>query len=166
MEEFLRDGPWVAGEDIRDLVDPVSAVFGTKELCGRVLVRDAHSVDADFQIVRTEHHAEDEFTAGVFGDSKFDRNVLLYGPLEFEIVVEAPSLPKLEELVQPLIGALEMARLGYVPVGGGKWRGAGWVPWEIGRMQLWRAGFEEVERASEGDKSMRTHYQDVLLHST
>ncbi len=130
------------------MVDRVTAMFGAEELGGRILVQDGALAGRDFKIARLEHHAEDEFTAGVYGGGKFDCNVLLAGAMSFRIVLEAPSLEDLQAMVQPLAPALELARLGQLPLGGGKWRGAGWLPWTFGPMELVCAGSgrERLER--------------------
>ena len=145
LEERRAAGAPLNDDEIRqlDCLDPIAGLFGTEELCGRILVRDARLHGAEYELARVEHHAQDEFTGGVYAGSKFDRNVLLHGPLRFEIAVEAPSRPELDALLQPLIPTLELARLGQVPIGGSKWRGAGWVPWQIGPLSLWRAGDEQ-----------------------
>jgi hypothetical protein len=46
---------------------------------------------------------------------------------------------------------LELAALGYVPIGGGKWRGAGWLKWEICDIQLRRAGDETPSQPQSPD---------------
>ncbi|MCR4412725.1 MAG: RAMP superfamily CRISPR-associated protein [Thermoguttaceae bacterium] len=146
----LRDhlkGKQESGEPLSDhvtraLADPVTQVFGLEELCARGLVSDAAlaSKDYAFTLARAEHHAEDEFTAGVYGSGKFDSDLLLQGPMQFRIVAEAPTLEELRSMAETLAPALELARLGHLPIGGGKWRGAGWVPWQIGPMELARIG--------------------------
>ncbi len=119
----------------------MSRLFGLEELCGRVLVRDAELIDPeDYRLARGEHHAEDEFTAGVFAGSKFDRTALIAGSLRFEVVVEAESNTDLDQAARVLLPALELARLGHLPIGGSKWRGAGWVRWAIEPMTLGPVG--------------------------
>lgn len=136
-----RQARHLSDADVRPLVDELTRHFGSEELCGRVLVSDAFLTDPDsFQLAQTEHHAEDEFTAGVFGSGKFDKQVLLKGTLEFRIVLEATSRDELQTLAQRLAPALELARLGHLPIGGGKWRGAGWVPWKFGTIERTQAG--------------------------
>ena len=113
------------------MADDITKVFGAEELGGRILVRDAALAVSDggitphYVIARLEHHAEDEFTAGVYGGGKFDCDVLLEGRMDFQIVLEAPSLEDLQAMVQRVAPALELARPRQLPLGGGKWRGAG-----------------------------------------
>ncbi len=142
LQTRRRSDPLVSEGELRELADPVTQAFGIEELCARVLVSDARLVSegAAFTFARAEHHAEDEFMASVYGTGKFDRDLLLQGPMEFRIVLEASSAEELRSMAQTLAPALELARLGHLPLGGGKWRGAGWVPWEIGLMELARAG--------------------------
>ncbi len=124
----------------RELGDRVTALFGAEEVCGRILVRDAELVGSNFTVVRAEHHAEDEFTAGVYGGAKFNRDVLVAGRMRFQIVLEAPTREALGSMVRLLGPAFELARLGFLPIGGGKWRGAGWLPWTLESIELSRAG--------------------------
>jgi hypothetical protein len=49
----------------------------------------------------------------------------------------------LEQMARRLLPALELARLGHLPIGGGKWRGAGWGPWIFGLATLARVGSEQ-----------------------
>lgn len=126
--------------EVRAMADVITELFGTEELCGRVLVSDAELTGPHFRVARVEHHAEDEFSAGVYGTSKFDRNVLSEGPMRFRIVLEAPNPGVLQSMARKLLPTLELARLGHMPLGGGKWRGAGWVSWTVGPLELSRAG--------------------------
>ncbi len=61
-----------------------------------------------------------------------------------------------------LAGALELARLGGVPIGGKKWRGAGWIPWCFGRIQLWRAGVDESVGRRDGGEDLRARLGEVF----
>lgn len=131
-------------QDVRPVVDPLTSLFGAEELCGRLLVRDAELRNGGFTLLQTEHHAEDEFTAGVYATSKFDRHILAAGTLAFELLLEAKDSTELKAMVNQLVPALEMARLGHVPVGGGKWRGAGWVPWRLEKLCWSRAGSPQI----------------------
>ncbi|MGM0488874.1 MAG: RAMP superfamily CRISPR-associated protein [Planctomycetota bacterium] len=155
-EQTRRANGPVYDADVRPLSDVVAQLFGVEELAGRILIRDALLVGRDFQLARVDHHAEDEFTAGVYGHGKFDRNVLLSGPLEFRIVVEGPSRDELKQSLQPLLPVLDLAAWGHVPIGGGKWRGAGWLKWNIDEIQLRRIGDEEAVAPRESEPEART----------
>lgn len=124
--------------------DPVTKAFGLEELCSRVLVSDSRFTGERFRIVRVEHHAEDEFTAGVFGDGKFDSSVLVEGAQQFTIVFEAEDANQLDELVATLKPALSLAGFGYLPLGAGKWRGSGWVRWAFPSAKLHAVGSRQV----------------------
>lgn len=142
-DEIKQLGNSVTAEAIRAKCDSVTKLFGIEELDGHLLVRDAALADpARYKLCRVEHHAEDEFTAGVFATSKFDRTVLLDGTLELELVIEAPSEAELNLHASVLRPALELARLGHVPIGGGKWRGAGWTKWQPGTVTIGRPAEE------------------------
>jgi CRISPR/Cas system CSM-associated protein Csm3 (group 7 of RAMP superfamily) len=143
LEMRRRTSGFVPDSQVRAIVDAMTSLFGAEELCGRVLVSDAYLTRERFRMARVEHHAEDEFTAGVYGTGKFDCNVLIEGPMSLRIVLEAPSLMALEQMARRLLPALELARLGHLPIGGGKWRGAGWGPWIFGLATLARVGSEQ-----------------------
>jgi len=140
-------------------LDPVARWFGLEERAARILISDAIPLGGKFALLQTEHHAEDEFAGGVFGSSKFNRIMLSGGRFEFQVVVELPGKAcsasgarhttedrehdpacSLQSVCQLLGPALELAQLSYVPVGGSKWRGAGWVPWRVERIELLAAG--------------------------
>ena len=62
-----------------------------------------------------------------------------------------------------LVPALELARLGHLPIGGGKWRGAGWIPWHIEKIELARAGpLVKAENRVEKE-SLSERINDVVL---
>ncbi|MBF0502802.1 MAG: hypothetical protein HQM09_21890 [Candidatus Riflebacteria bacterium] len=118
-------------------LDSVVRVFGFEKLSSRILFRDASLIDdKDWLIVKQEQHAEDEFAAGVFGTSKFNADALMKGHLGFQIVIEAPDLAEMKTTLRLLAPSLELARLGHLPMGGGKWKGCGWIPWDIREMAL------------------------------
>ncbi|MCS7306404.1 MAG: RAMP superfamily CRISPR-associated protein [Thermoguttaceae bacterium] len=158
LKEKQKTQAHLADEVVRQLADPVTQIFGLEECCSRILISDALlcppdpgtscSTKPSFVLVRTEHHAEDEFTAGVYGTGKFDCDLLVAGTFQFQIVLEAPSLMELHKMVQWLAPALELARLGHLPIGGAKWQGAGWIPWQIGPMQIVRIGQQPVGESS------------------
>jgi CRISPR/Cas system CSM-associated protein Csm3 (group 7 of RAMP superfamily) len=144
-EECAPDNARVddAVRPVLEKIDQLAGVFGLEELSSRLLVSDANLAnngDDGFRIARVEHHSEDEFAGGVFAEGKFDSNVLLRGQLAFSLVVEGPDLSALKREVNKLLPALSMAELGHVPIGAGKWRGAGWLPWQFGEIRVRRAG--------------------------
>ncbi|MFM9966014.1 MAG: RAMP superfamily CRISPR-associated protein [Planctomycetaceae bacterium] len=167
LDEKRKQVRHLSDSDVRPLADELTKHFGSEELCGRVLVSDALLTNPnDFQLAQTEHHAEDEFTGGVYGSGKFDKQVLLTGQLQFRIVLEAATLDELQTLAQRLAPALELARLGHLPIGGGKWRGAGWVPWKFGSMQRTHAG-ESVDEQQDATRiSIRSRLTEILPSTT
>jgi CRISPR/Cas system CSM-associated protein Csm3 (group 7 of RAMP superfamily) len=138
--------------------NPIERLFGTLKRSARLLVRDAHLVaPAEWTAAWLQHHAEDEFTQGVFESSKFDRVALVKGTFETTLVIEADPEEKsasaavlseavdgdentacwreksasaavLSEALEP---ALQLARLGHLPLGAGRWRGLGWARWTV-----------------------------------
>jgi CRISPR/Cas system CSM-associated protein Csm3 (group 7 of RAMP superfamily) len=105
----------------------LESLFGTVECSAKLLIRDALPVEGgDFRLAWMQHHAEDEFTAGAYGSAKFDRVALMEGRFGWKIVLEDPTT----EEKQALAEVLALAQDGQVGIGGGQWRGHGWLPWE------------------------------------
>ncbi len=124
-----------------DPIDEVAKLFGLAERGGRLLVRDARLEVDRYRLAWLQHHAEDEFTAGVYGSGKFDRVALLEGTFAIQLVIEglAKDMPA---SLKALLPALRLAELGFMPQGGGKWRGHGWSPWRFTRLSYGGAGEE------------------------
>lgn len=112
----------------------VDTLFGTTDKgSARLLIRDALPVEGEpIQFAWLQHHAEDEFTAGAYGSSKFDRITVMEGTFAWKMVLEAAGTEELklhhDTGLQPL---LELAQTGQIGLGGGQWRGHGWLRWEI-----------------------------------
>ncbi len=111
-----------AGED-------VDALFGSITRSGALLVRDAVGA-GDWRAAWLQMHAEDEFSGGVYGASRFDRVVLTAGSFDLRMVIEARNAREADRLHRALAPALALAKRGFVPLGGGNWRGTGWLRWE------------------------------------
>jgi len=130
--------------------DPVSQLFGLALRSGRLLVGDAGLEGDAFRLVCLQHHAEDEFTAGVYGSGKFDRTAVLEGKFRVRLVIEAATNVELLKHLETLRSALTLAELGFVALGGGKWRGHGWLKWTFDTVAVGQAG-SNLE-AMNGDK--------------
>ncbi len=134
-------------------VDDVSALFGTSNAAkvnrasAALLVRDGYLVDKHWLAAWFQHHAEDEFTGGVYGDSKFDRTALVTGTFEIRMVIEARSRKDADRHLALLRRALALAERGHVAVGGGEWRGRGWIAWTQVQFKRFTAGSDEAEKA-------------------
>ncbi len=152
--------PGQEGKDRRNL-DSIAQVFGLGTQSGRLLIRDALLLNSDdrgnpWHIAWFHHHAEDEFAGGVWGHGKFDRVALLEGQLGTQLVLEACSQEELQQMFATLRPALRLAELGYCALGGGKWRGHGWIRWQLTRAALTQAGrlrplFESLDVCSISD---------------
>ena len=135
--------------------DPLLPMFGSIEHDSNLLISDARVVDNTPEIYLQDQHAEDEFTQGVYASAKFNRPCLISGKFEFDLAI------RVRETVQPdsttdkqpdhmghteqlgLRGqalhntknALKLAdKLGsqrFLPIGGGVWRGHGWIELRI-----------------------------------
>lgn len=112
----------------KDLVD---RLFGTIEHSAKLLISDAFpdkSKDApEIKLAWFQHHAEDEFTASTYGSAKFDRVAVIQGRFLWKMVLEKTT----EEERAALKQVLALAERGQVGIGGGQWRGHGWMPWKI-----------------------------------
>ena len=112
---------------------------------GVLMVRDAYLVDDQWTAVWLQKHAEDEFTQGVYGDSKFDRVVLVAGKFAWQMVIEfhpwrTNAQDRVDEWRKSLEHALAMGRRRRLPLGGGQWRGHGWVEWSLDKVERADAG--------------------------
>lgn len=144
------------------LDDEVSPLFGLVEESGRLLVRDARLTDEkNVDLAWLQHHAEDEFVGSVFGSGKFDRTALMGGTFDVELVLEAEDSAELKRLLATLLPALRLAELGYVALGGGKWRGHGWLPWKFIKIEQGLAGERWTEIASE-KQDVQTALSSIL----
>jgi len=112
-------------------------LFGIDKIAGKILISDAKLIESDeYLFFSQEQHAEDEFTAGVFGSGKFNSTVLLKGGMEFEVIIESCSKEEVVNFYRLIEPALNMAVKGWVPVGGGRNKGAGWLPWQLIQRQI------------------------------
>lgn len=130
--------------------DPIEELFGLTDHSARLLIRDGR-LDGGFRLAWLQHHAEDEFAGGVYGSGKFDRTAVLDGGFTVSLVLEVspydhmghpqdrPPERVLKELLE-VLKPLRLAELGMIPLGGGKWRGHGWLPWRFTRVTYGCAG--------------------------
>lgn len=114
-------------------IDPVAAIFGSKAQSARFLISDAALENDDYDFLLLEQHAGDEFTGGVFASGKFNRLCLLRGTFTCDFLFEYDRrepeiLQQFEESIR-IVGNLGDNRM--LPLGGGKYRGHGWVKWSI-----------------------------------
>ena len=109
----------------------VTSLFGTVDRSARLLIRDAlpdlGKEAPKLQLAWMQHHAEDEFAGGAYGSAKFDRVAILQGRFRWKMVVEDPS----EDEEAVLKNLFALARAGQIGIGGGQWRGHGWLNWQI-----------------------------------
>lgn len=109
-------------------------LFGTTDRAsGKLLIRDALPGPEDpVELAWLQMHAEDEFSAGAYAAAKFDRIAVTRGVFHWRMLLEADGAQELRTLYeQGLAPLLELARAGAIALGGGQWRGHGWLRWEI-----------------------------------
>ncbi|MCP4698152.1 MAG: hypothetical protein GY862_15060 [Gammaproteobacteria bacterium] len=112
--------------------DEAARLFGSMKKSAALLVRDAYLTDSEkWRAAWLQHHAEDEFSGGVYGSGKFDRVVLVDAEFEWKMVIEAKTRKEAEEYQKCLGLVLDLAKKGFLPVGGNQWRGVGWPRWII-----------------------------------
>ncbi len=121
---------WAPGEPLPEHPDLPLRLFGSTAESARLLVSDA-LLENDWQAVVLEMHAEDEFTQGVYGSGKFDRTALTRGCFKATLHLQAGSQEELEELRQGLAMLQTLAAGRRIPLGGGQWKGLGWVNMNI-----------------------------------
>lgn len=115
----------------RHATDQAARIFGALHFDGPLIVRDAHLVDgSEWLTAVMQHHAEDEFTAGPFASSKFERPAILEGRFALRMLLEAPTFDEVVEMRTALDSTLLRARHGHVSLGGA-WRGHGWPVWRV-----------------------------------
>lgn len=131
-----------AGEEIADPhkapagvgdQDEGGRLFGTVNKSSRVLIRDGHAEGA-WLAARMHMHAEDELSAGSYGSAKRDAVRILRGTFPMQIVIEGPDEKTVTELMQRVDPLVALGRLGHLPIGGHKTRGAGWCRWNAPRI--------------------------------
>lgn len=108
----------------------LAALFGTVDKGAKLLIRDAlldPPGSSAFRLAWLQHHAEDEFAGGAYGPAKFDRVAVMEGRFGWKMVLEEADVHE-QRLFRELLG---LARAGQVAVGGGQWRGHGWVQWSV-----------------------------------
>ena len=112
------------GED-----DPAGDTFGTVHRSSRILIRDARA-DGEWAAAKLHMHAEDEFSAGSYGNAKRDAVRMLKGEFPVRIVVEGATPEEVEPLVKLIDRQVALGALGHLLVGGDKTRGAGAGRWQ------------------------------------
>ena len=136
------------GEPLKIGSDPLLPLFGSINHESNILISDAWPVGAEPpQVYIQELHAEDEFTQGPYGSSKFNRPCLVSGRFEFEIAVREAMTDggigldgdQLMIANQVIEAIKNLGVDGMLPIGGGTWRGHGWL----------RLALEELEESSQ-----------------
>lgn len=110
-------------------------LFGTQQRSAKLLIRDAlppldkEIFDKDIRFAWLQHHAEDEFTGGPYSSAKFDRMAVMQSCFSWKMVLELED--KGQELKDALRDLFALMKQGQIGIGGGQWRGHGWLRWEI-----------------------------------
>lgn len=139
--------------------DPLLPLFGSIQHDSNLLISDAWQEGEAPKLYLLEQHAEDEFAQGVYGSEKFNRPCLISGQFGFRLALRVRELETREhspehkesrehheahvglagELLNQAEQALALAgSLGsnrFLPIGGGVWRGHGWIKLEITPMK-------------------------------
>jgi len=134
--------------------DLAGCAFGTVSQSSRILIRDARAED-DWAAAKLHMHAEDEFSASIYGTSKRDAVRVLAGVFPVRIVVEGATSEDVAPLVSLIDRQVALGALGHLPVGGhktrgagsGRWRAKSWVNDDVKKARDW-APPKEPESAS------------------
>lgn len=110
--------------------DEVENLFGNLDESAALLIREAY-VDGDWKAAWLQQHAEDEFSAGAYESSKFDRLALLRATFKWKMVIEGKDEEIVNEQFDLLKKALAYAKAGHLGLGGQQWRGLGWCKWSV-----------------------------------
>lgn len=109
----------------------VESLFGTVDKGAKLLIRDAvpdlSAGAPELRLAWMQHHAEDEFTGGAYGAAKFDRVAVFQGRFRWRMVVEDGT--EAEKIA--LDEVFQLCQTGQLGIGGGQWRGHGWLNWQI-----------------------------------
>lgn len=114
--------------------DLAGLLFGTVDKSSRVLIRDGRA-DDEWVAARLHMHAEDEFSAGSYGSAKRNAVRLLQGKFPMQIVVEGGEASQVEKAAKSIDRLIALGKLGHLPVGGQKTRGAGFGRWQAGEWE-------------------------------
>ena len=158
FRHFLSAGLRAEGFDVEDpnLKEPdfskdnsaIKPLFGFVDSSdaddSALMIRDAEIKDINkYTMAMFEHHAEDEFTQGAYGSSKFNEVALVEGEFEFEMVVverEENLQKSYDELLKKLKIEGEKAM---IDLGGKAFRGHGWPKIVLKIDETWK-NFGEV----------------------
>jgi CRISPR/Cas system CSM-associated protein Csm3 (group 7 of RAMP superfamily) len=175
-----RSNPGEMDED-----DLGGRLFGTVANSSRVLIRDGRA-GPGWAAARLHMHAEDEFSAGSYESAKRDSVRLLRGEFPMRIVVEGPDAQSVTATADEIDRLVDLGKLGHLPVGGHKTRGAGWgrwraAPWtsdDVQKLRCWKpaAESESSARASPNppeqadqdgaERSQRRNEKSVYVRAT
>jgi hypothetical protein len=109
--------------------DVAGRAFGSVSRSSRILIRDARA-EKEWAAAKLHMHAEDEFSAGSFGNAKRDAVRVLRGVFPVRVVIEGATPEEVEPLVTLIDRQVALGVLGHLPIGGHKTRGAGWGRWQ------------------------------------
>ncbi len=109
--------------------DLAAEIFGTVAQSSSILICDGHA-DKNWVAALLHMHAEDEFSAGSYGSAKRDAVRLLRGTFPLRIVVEGKDSKAVEPTTKKIDTLVALGKLGHLPIGGHKTRGAGWGRWQ------------------------------------
>jgi len=107
--------------------DIVLKLYGSTQRSTSLLISDALPVDDDWLMLVLEMHAEDEFTQGVYCSSKFDRTCLTKGTFKAHFELQANNEEELIAMTTELEKLQTLGKNQFIPIGGGQWKGLGWV---------------------------------------
>lgn len=111
----------------------VDSLFGTADNSARLLICDLMpEPETPISMAWLQQHAEDEFAGSTYESAKFDRVMVLSGRFRLRMVLEAENHKELKTLYdEGLCPLLELVGDQQIGLGGGQWRGNGWLRWKF-----------------------------------
>ncbi|WP_440055960.1 RAMP superfamily CRISPR-associated protein [Pseudoalteromonas sp. T1lg65] len=116
-------------------------LFGTTEHSSNCYIQQAYLSSESWQGMILHNHAEDEFTAGVYGSSKFVRMCVTQGTFSTRLIIEYlndenGNMPKhIQQQINALEEVFELAKQKQLAIGAKQWVDSGWLKWEAKKVQ-------------------------------
>lgn len=149
--------PYIPGASIRGVLNHqlvraneskiAHSLFGSlnkqngKVQSSNLYIKPAYLQHDDWQAMVFHNHAEDEFTAGVYGSNKFVRTAVVRGSFVTELVLEYIKDPdannadhmksEVKAQYDALCNALQQGAQSQLAIGAKQWVDSGWLRWKV-----------------------------------
>ncbi len=109
----------------------VTRLFGSTTKSGALLISDALPENENWKLALQEMNALDEFTQGAYGGAKFDRTLVNQGKFKAAFEITASDQDELNDMIEDMNNLKKLGEQQFIGLGGGQWKGLGWVKIEI-----------------------------------